>query len=75
MGEEVRSIRLHIYMSAILLGAFIMFVCTQNILGVKLVLMGIICLKAYGFLFRDIKYEFWSCLIYMGFLIYFLFNY
>ena len=72
--NKVHSVRSYIYLSALLLGALIMFVLAQNILAVKLVLMGIICLKAYGFLIKEIKYEFWSCLLYMGVLAYFLVN-
>ncbi len=80
MGEEiarkdVRAARPYYYLSVILFAALVIFVITQNIFAVKLVLMGTICTKAYGFLFREIKYEFYSCLLYMALLMYFIMSY
>jgi hypothetical protein len=75
MEEKVTNTRQYYYLSVILFAALVIFVLTQNILAVKLVLMGTICLKAYGFLIKEVKYEFYSCLLYMGLLVYFLLSY
>jgi len=73
--KDVREARPYYYLSVVLFAALAVFVVTQNILAVKLTLMATICVKAYGFLFREIKYEFYSCLLYMALLVYFLSNY
>jgi len=70
--QEVASTRHYYYLSVVLFAALVIFLLTQNMLAVKLVLMGTICTKAYGFLFREIKYEFYSCILYMALLVYFL---
>ena len=75
MDEQVTSTRHYYYLSVVLFAALIIFLLAQNMLAVKLVLMGTICTKAYGFLFREIKYEFYSCLLYMALLVYFLSSY
>tara|TARA_R110000824_G_scaffold58132_5_gene157494 strand:+ start:5316 stop:5546 length:231 start_codon:yes stop_codon:yes gene_type:complete len=74
MGEETQETgaRQYYYLSVILFSALIIFVLVQNIFAVKLVLMGTVCLKAYGFLVKQIGYEFYSCLLYMALLVYFL---
>jgi len=73
--QEVASTRHYYYLSVVLFAALVIFLLTQNMLAVKLVLMGTICTKAYGFLFREIKYEFYSCILYMALLVYFLNSY
>ena len=73
--QKLQTTKSYIYISALLLGALIMFTFAKNILGVKLVLLGIITLKAYGFLIRETAYEFWSCLVYAGILVYVIINY
>ena len=70
--EEVTNTRQYYYISVILFAALIIFIVTQNLLAIKLVLMATICTKAYGFLFKEIQYEFYSCLLYMALLGYFL---
>ena len=75
MEEKVTNTRQYYYLSVILFAALVIFVLTQNIFAVKLVLMGTICLKAYGFLMKEIQYEFYSCLLYMALLTYFLVSY
>jgi hypothetical protein len=73
--QEVASTRHYYYLSVVLFAALVIFLLTQNMFAVKLVLMGTICTKAYGFLFREIKYEFYSCILYMALLVYFLNSY
>jgi len=75
MEEKITHTRQYYYMSIILFAALVIFILTQNIFAVKLVLMGTICLKAYGFLMKEIQYEFYSCLLYMALLTYFLVSY
>jgi len=72
--KDVSKARQYYYISVILFAALIIFVVTQNLLAIKLVLMATICTKAYGFLFREIQYEFYSCLLYMALLGYFIFT-
>jgi hypothetical protein len=72
--EEVTNTRQYYYISVILFAALIIFIVTQNLLAIKLVLMATICTKAYGFLFKEIQYEFYSCLLYMALLGYFIFT-
>ena len=72
--EQATNIRQYYYISVILFAALIIFVVTQNLLAIKLVLMATICTKAYGFLFKEIQYEFYSCLLYMALLGYFIFT-
>jgi hypothetical protein len=69
---QTRNMRQYYYLSIILFAALIIFLLTQNFFAVKLVLMGTICVKAYGFLVKEIQYEFYSCILYMGLLVYFL---
>ena len=75
MEEKVTNTRQYYYLSVILFAALVVFILTQNIFAVKLVLMGTICLKAYGFLMKQIQYEFYSCLLHMALLTYFLVSY
>jgi len=78
MNEEIEkkessdNTRQYYYVSVILFAALVVFLVTQNLMAIKLVLMTTICVKAYGFLIRQIQYEFYSCLLYMGLLTYFL---
>jgi len=72
MEKRISTTRHYYYLSVLLFAALIIFLLTQNVLAIKLVLMATICLKAYGFLIREIKYEFYSCVLYMGLLTYFL---
>jgi len=73
--EKTRNIRQYHYVTVIMFASLMVFLLTQNILAVKLSLMGIIVVKAYGFLYKDILYEFYSCLLYMAVLLYFLYSY
>jgi len=75
MEEKVTNTRQYYYLSVILFASLVIFILTQNMLAVKLVLMGTICLKAYGFLIKHIQYEFYSCILYMGLLTYFALSY
>jgi len=71
--EGKRSMRQYHYVTVILFASLLVFLIAQNILAVKLVLMGTVCVKAYGFIYKEIKYEFYSCIIYMMLLAYLLF--
>jgi len=71
---KTRNIRQYHYVTVILFASLVVFMLTQNMLAVKLSLMGMVCVKAYGFLYKEIAYEFYSCIIYMTILLYFLYS-